>query len=33
MAGNILKEFTQDLYRKFGSKKHTSANPALPAVK
>ena len=33
MAGNILKEFTPDLYRKFGSKKHTTVNPALPAVK
>jgi hypothetical protein len=33
MAGNILKEFTPDLYRKLGSKKHTTVNPALPAVK
>jgi len=33
MAGNILKEFTPDLYRKFGSKKHATVNPALPAVK
>jgi hypothetical protein len=33
MAGNILKEFTPDLYRKLGSKKHTTASPALPAVK
>jgi hypothetical protein len=33
MAGNILKEFIPDLYRKLGSKKHTTATPALPAVK
>ena len=33
MAGNILKEFTPDLYRKLGSKKHTTASPAPPAVK
>jgi hypothetical protein len=33
MAGNILKEFTPDLYRKLGSKKHTSVNSATPAVK
>jgi hypothetical protein len=33
MAGNILKEFAPDLYRKLGSKKHTTTNHALPAVK
>jgi hypothetical protein len=33
MAGNILKEFTPDLYHKLGSKKHMTVNPALPAVK
>jgi hypothetical protein len=33
MAGNILKEFAPDLYRKLGSKKPTSSNPAPPAVK
>ena len=33
MAGNILKEFAPDLYRKLGSKKQTTASPGLPAVK
>ena len=27
MAGNILKEFTPDLYRKLGSKKHPTSTP------
>jgi hypothetical protein len=33
MAGNVLKEFVPDLYRKFSGKKHNPAQPGKSSVK